>query len=147
MLGTLYTMGYTGRTPEEIAQTAIGAKATVVDIRLSPRSRVYQWQGATLRSFLEARGVAYVHIPDLGNLNYRTSGKVDLKDPENGAEALFRLLNSGNCIILCVCKELAGCHRDDVAQLMNRDYGISVQHLTQRKDETHEPHPPQLDLL
>lgn len=129
MLGKLYTIGYTGRTIEELAQTAKAANAMVVDVRLSARSRVTQWDKVTLYSGLDRRGVEYWHIPDLGNTNYKSGGPITLHAPETGLEALRGLLSRGNCVILCVCPCVDDCHRKTVADAMVRAYGVAVEHL------------------
>lgn len=147
-LHVLYTAGYTGRDPAEILAMAQMLGATIVDVRLHPRSRVEHWNGYALRRYLEAQGQRYHHIPALGNLNYKTPNlPIELKDPEMGAFELRGLLKKSCCVILCSCKCPDECHRSTVAGLMSQIHGVCFEHLTQRKDEAHHEQLDQLSLF
>lgn len=137
---TLYTMGYTGSSTAKIIEAARGAgknnqPAVIVDIRFSPRSRVNEWDGMTLRSRLDASGIEYRHLPDLGNMNFKSAGPITLKNERNGVHELLGLLEKQNCIILCACQWLDECHRKTVAELIAQA-GVPIIHIGgQRKDE------------
>lgn len=146
-LFSLYGTGYTGRTPEEIVSLAQSLNATIVDIRLQPRSRVEHWNGYALRRVLESAGHRYHHIPALGNVNYQTPNlPIDLKDPEMGCFELRALLKKSPCVILCSCKCADECHRTKVAALMTLWHNACFTEI-QRKDETHHENLDQLTLF
>ena len=47
-MATIYTCGYTGRTPAGLRGLAVDHDALVVDIRYSPTSRVPHWREGAL---------------------------------------------------------------------------------------------------
>lgn len=129
-LPKLYTIGYTGRTIDEIAGMAHALSAIVVDIRMSPRSKVDQWSGMRIRSDLEHREVQYHHIPELGNLDYKQRGKIRIANADTGVKKLYRLTYPNTCaILLCACPQADECHRKTVARLMEQHYGFKVEHV------------------
>ncbi len=121
----LYTVGYSGRTAEEIAAIARHVGATIVDVRYSSRSRLRQLSGAYLRQLL---GDSYVHIPAFGNLNYRCGGETRLADPERGLKEIACVMAKGPVVLLCVCRDAQSCHRSDVANVIASRTGASVEH-------------------
>ena len=76
---TLFTIGYTGRKPEELKALADEGKL-ILDVRLSPNSRVPRWRQEALRNLLAG---LYMHRPELGNVNYKNGGPVKLADPQH----------------------------------------------------------------
>lgn len=128
-MNKLYTLGYTGRKPDDIAVIAKGLGAAVVDIRLNPVSRMDHWNGYSLRSFLDRQGLTYAHIPDLGNLNYKNGGPIAIKDITMGALSLRTLLFACPCVLLCACADHESCHRSFVAQHMAAYMGAKITHL------------------
>ena len=127
-LGKLYSLGYTGRTPAQIAEIAKGTNSIIVDVRLAARSRVNTWNKTYLSTALAQHGVRYEHFPDLGNLNYKTGG-IALKNQKAGAASLLGLLSVSNCVILCMCPCVDDCHRKYVADAMAQKYGVDVEHI------------------
>lgn len=138
MVKTLYTLGYTGRTPEAFETAGKVYDAVIADIRLSPTSRAHKWQGYALRVFLESKGVEYVHMPDLGNIHYLSPAKgVELRDETRGARELYELLQRRSVLLMCACADLHSCHRIYVARIMAKRFGVQVYHLdgTDRQSE------------
>ena len=127
---TVHTMGYTGRTVEDIANAAKALRAIVVDIRYSPRSKAGCWNGPALRSRLEMLGVDYVWMPEFGNVNYKTPARpIMLKDPNAGCKKLRKLTENGSAVILlCACPKASECHRTRVAEGMARRFGSKIRH-------------------
>ena len=81
----LYTLGYSGWTPEAIQEEAQARHAMVCDIRYSPRSRHRSWtQGNLQRLF----GACYQHVQALGNRNYKSGGPIALADYETGKQVI-----------------------------------------------------------
>ncbi len=126
---TVFTAGYTGRTVAQLLEAAQTLNADVMDIRFSPRSRNPVWSGSRLA---ESLGDRYRHLRAFGNANYKElegPGTV-LVDAEEGVRAVRSTLESGrNVILLCACKDPAGCHRTDVAALL-RSRDIECDELT-----------------
>ena len=122
-----YTVGYGGRRPDEFARllTANGVR-TVVDVRLRP-------DRAAMGSFAKARdtekgiagllgrsGIAYVSLPELGNL---------FRDYEDWAERYEKFLAAagpllfdrladlpGPLCLMCAEKKVTECHRRHLAR-------------------------------
>src|SRR5215467_13968699 len=110
----LYTLGYSGWTPQSIQAEAQARNAVVCDIRYSPASRHPQWRQRQLSQLLGAR---YQHVQALGNRNYKSGGPIELADDEAGKQAIAELLPTGQSVILmCACKDLTACHRRTAAE-------------------------------
>ena len=124
MLHTLYTFGYSGRTPHELQTLAEQLNAVVVDIRFSPRSRSPDWSGGRLQKLL---GDRYHHLPALGNRNYK-GGPVEFVDLETGVVEVGQLLRQQPVILLCVCADVQRCHRLAAAEAIAARYGVIVEH-------------------
>jgi uncharacterized protein (DUF488 family) len=77
-----FTVGYTGRTIDELLKTMkLAGVASVVDVRNSAVS-MYKpdFSKGNLRRYLEGNGVSYLHLPDLGiprDIRSRAIGKKD----------------------------------------------------------------------
>jgi uncharacterized protein (DUF488 family) len=103
----IYSVGYTG-VPIAAFQSFVDAhELLVVDVRHRPfgRNAVYN------RAALQARfGGRYVHVPALGNVNYR-GGPIALVDEATGLEQVRALLAVGPIALLCVCADPTTCHR------------------------------------
>ena len=119
----LFTFGYGSRQDNEVLAQLPGV---IVDIRLSPYSR-WAWSGTTLA---KALGPRYLHIPELGNINYKTGGPILLKDQAAGLRSLQKVLEAGPATLLCCCQNLETCHRLVVANLAKKVLGVDVEHLT-----------------
>jgi uncharacterized protein (DUF488 family) len=124
---TVYTIGYSGTTPEGLAArlAEMDGRPLLVDVRFSPRSRVPHRSGSALaRRF----GADYLHVAALGNRNFK-GGPIDLADPEAGVAALAPILAARSVVLLCACKSHEGCHRSDAATLLAARLGARVEHL------------------
>jgi uncharacterized protein (DUF488 family) len=114
----LYTLGYAGRTLHDVVDTVARHQAVLLDIRYSPRSWQPQW---TRTSLLAALGEHYLHVPALGNRNYR-GGEIEIVEYEAGRELVREQLSTGRSVILmCVCRDVATCHRLQVARRLEED--------------------------
>ena len=139
---TVYTFGYGGKTPQELANTAASLGAVVVDIRFSPRSRRPEWNGGQLRDFLAGQGVRYAHAKPLGNENYK-GGPIKLYQPDLGVKVVQALLDTQPVLLLCACREVATCHRLTAAELLQERLGVNVVHLPFGFVAEAEPPPPE----
>jgi hypothetical protein len=134
----LYTIGYQGlRGVYQLLNIAVPLDATIVDIRFTPWSKDEQWTGEGLLHRLcdlQFGGLScrYVHIKELGNMNYKEKGApIEIWLPEVGMARLEERLKVKPCILLCRCPVVEQCHRSVVAELAGRWIeGCEVEHLT-----------------
>ena len=125
----IYTLGYSGRTPEQVEWAALLRSAVLVDVRLRPRSRDPAWTAGRLRAAL---GDRYVHLRGFGNLNYRGDGPIRLADFAGALAELRDWLDrtgGENVMLLCVCRDVETCHRRVVAERLAEALGGTIEHL------------------
>ncbi len=126
---TIYTMGYQGWTPAAFCRAVRARDGLLVDVRYAARSRNRAW---TKSALLEEFGERYLHVRDLGNVNYRAVGRpIEIADLEAGAKTVESLLTMvpGALILLCACKDVATCHRKVVADALAERFGMDVEHI------------------
>lgn len=123
---TLYTLGYTGIPFALLKQAVQQVNVLVVDTRFKAASRAAQWRYGYMA---EQLGEHYLHLPALGNENYK-GGDIKIADPATGVPAVLKQLQQRSVILLCVCAELDTCHRLVVAKLVQQAGDCSVKHLT-----------------
>lgn len=142
---SLYTIGYEGRTPAELAELLRRSGVVrVVDVRQLPLSRKPGFSKSALAAFLTSRGVEYVGFPKLGTppairIHYKKSGdfarlKRDylpyLRTQAPALEELRELAAQGGCALLCFERDPAKCHRSILADVLaGRGSEFTVQHL------------------
>ena len=127
----LYTLGYSGWTPEAIQEAAQARNPVVCDIRYAPRSRHPYWTKGHLQRLL---GTRYRHVQALGNRNYKSDGPVALTDYDAGKQAIAEILATGQAVILmCACKDLTTCHRRIAVERLAADLGEAVTNLLPQK--------------
>lgn len=136
MTTTVYTIGYSGRKPEELKQIAKDLNATLLDIRFSPRSRLPQWAGSNVKSLVDGD---YQHIKALGNANYKGDGPVEIVDYAAGRAAIRA--NQRPVILMCACGDPTHCHRTVVANML-REEGFTVTELNAAKPPAAPKQPP-----
>jgi uncharacterized protein (DUF488 family) len=115
MTQTVYTIGYAGKSADDVKRIAEELYATVFDVRFSPRSRNPQFSGRRLAQLLGGR---YVHVRAFGNRNYK-DGPIEIVDYEAG-----RALVEGHprpVILMCVCRDPGRCHRTAVGRQLVED--------------------------
>ena len=139
----LFTVGYSGRTPESLmSELRAAGVEQVLDVRSVPRSRKPGFNGKALKATLETAGIAYVHLPALGApraLLDRKKGGASMADIAPGyrkhlatqrgalreAASLARKRPSA---LLCLEKDAAECHRGILAARLARE-GFRLEHL------------------
>src|SRR5512133_3543467 len=126
-MNTIYTLGYSGLQAEQLHAAAQEYHLKVIDVRLSPRSRVVTWTGARLRALL---GDDYLHLPAFGNVNYKNDGPIQLAAPTTGVRLASLELEQHPILLLCACRDLQTCHRLVVANLLAEATGVPVVHWT-----------------
>ena len=120
----LVSVGYGGRDPDEFVEALVKAGVqTVVDVRVSPRSRMPAWSKSALSKRLAESGIRYRHVRDLGNANLKAPEGTPPKlvNAEAGIEALQEEMARGRVAILCVCRQPTGCHRQLVIEHLRRN--------------------------
>lgn len=103
----LYSAGYQRLDLAAFCRFVEAQNLVVVDVRLKPVSRNFQWNKNNLAKLLGAR---YVWVEELGNLNYK-GGPIALKDEETGLARLQAVLTKSDALVLCVCADPSICHR------------------------------------
>jgi uncharacterized protein (DUF488 family) len=104
--------------------------ALVIDVRLYPTSRRWEWREIRLRSLL---GTRYTALSVWGNLNW--SGELEgepiqIKDFDAGmsfVEPTSRIYQ--NLILLCCCRDEVNCHRGYLGKRLREEYGYTVKSL------------------
>jgi uncharacterized protein (DUF488 family) len=143
---TVATIGHSTRTIEEFIQALQSHGVTrVVDVRTIPRSRHNpQFGQDCLPASLQAAGIGYVHLPDLGGLRHTTRASPNLgwrnasfrgfadymQTPafEKGIRELLRIARTDRIAVMCAEAVPWACHRSLIADaLLVR--GIRVHHI------------------
>jgi len=143
---TIFTIGHSTRTlPEFVAILRASDVSVVVDVRSVPRSRHNpQFNKETLPAALKAKGIGYVHMPDIGGLRRPVRGSVntawrnksfrgyaDYMQTKEFAEQLLHLiaLARENCVAIMCAEALPWrCHRSLIADaLIVRN--VKVEHI------------------
>ncbi len=128
MSNMVYSIGYTGLKPEQLAKLVKDLGAMLVDVRFSPRSRVQHWNKGPLMRLVGA--ASYLHVPALGNVNYKSDAPLQLADPAAAVALLRPILQKQPIILVCACKDATTCHRTPAATYLADALGADVVHLT-----------------
>lgn len=136
MAVTVYTVGHSTRTLDEFVELLRAhAIETLADVRTVPRSRRHPWFArGELAVSLPERGVAYVHLPELGGLrkpradspntawrNNSFRGYADyMTTPEfdAGIEHLVELARASRTAVMCAEAVPWRCHRSLIADAL-----------------------------
>ncbi len=115
MQGKIIPFGYASGGVVELERLMRDKRAYLVDIRLSPRSKWQAFNQEALQARFHSR---YIHMPELGNKNYRSGGPIQIAYAEQGIARLIDGIMQGYTIVLmCGCKEYESCHRRTVVNL------------------------------
>ena len=126
---TIYTLGYSGWTADQVAAVIEEHNAVLVDVRFVPRSRIPAWNSGVLsRRF----GDRYTWLKELGNRNYKgTFDQIEIVDFAAGAAKLQAISAAGrNIILLCGCPDVTTCHRKLLAESLAHMWPAEIFHLT-----------------
>jgi uncharacterized protein (DUF488 family) len=140
----LVTIGYEGRTAEQlVAELVELGVGVLVDVRLTPMSRKPGMSKRRLAEAVEAAGISYLHLPELGNprdnreafragdASARSRLRARLRSAA-GAQAVRRvveLAGTGTVALLCLERDPEHCHRAIVAEEAQRiDADLAVEH-------------------
>ena len=138
------TIGYEGRSADELVEELKSARIRVlIDVRLTPLSRKPGLSKRRLAESLEQAGIAYVHLPALGNpkenrASFRTGDprsrtrfRALLRSPEAAAalEQVAALTADSRVALLCFERHASECHRHVVSdELERRVPALAVAH-------------------
>lgn len=141
----LHTIGYESATlPEVIARLRAAGVETVVDVRAVAASRRAGFSKTILRTSLEAEGIAYAHLRELGTpkpgREAARKGRIaemeaifgaHMETPEarHGLARAAAIATERPTALLCFEACADGCHRRIVAQMICEETGIAVAHL------------------
>lgn len=131
-LGFLFTLGYAEVLgPDDLRQMLEWCDIdTIVDVRLQPWGRVPFRGPRETRATVEAVGLEYLHLPDLGNLLYKSDG-IQIRNIE-AIETVLTMLRAGRGVaLMCVCPRPEGCHRSFLAEeAVRREPDLHTIHVT-----------------
>jgi len=153
----IYTIGHSTRSLDELVHLlAASGVQRLADIRRYPGSRRYpHFSRDALAAALPPRGIAYVHMPELGGRrtpskdspndalkNAQFRGYADYMGTTEFADAIERLLSmDGPTAIMCAEAVPWRCHRSFVADDLVRR-GVEVVHIVGPNDRRkHEMNP------
>lgn len=141
----LLTIGYQGCTAAELVRALLEARTDVlVDVRLTPSSRKAGLSKSRLAATLEAAGIEYLHMPELGNPRdnrepfrrgdpqARARFEAQLRTPNARAalEQLGSRAQAERFALLCFERDPETCHRQIVSEyLFRQDPRLEIQHL------------------
>ena len=132
-MGTLYTIGYGGRTPKEVLDLLKEHGVQVlIDVRAVPYSRIPGFGKSELARFLLVDNIIYHHVEALGNANRKAGpgAPIRLVDGTSGLSALLDLLSSHDVAIMCAERDYKGCHRSYIAdRVVETNPDIRVVHI------------------
>jgi uncharacterized protein (DUF488 family) len=138
----LFTIGYEKATPDTLVAALKGAGVkTLIDVRAVPASRRPGFSKTKLAQRLEASGIAYVHLRDLGTpktgRDAARSGQVEkmhgifakhMERPEAQMaldQAIDIAKESPSCL-LCLERSHDDCHRGILAAMMEKRAKFTV---------------------
>jgi len=120
----IYTVGYQNITRKNLFSKLNEFNSLLIDIRFSPYSFSPFWQKKELESTLKDK---YVHIKELGNINYNNNKKIEIYDLEKGMEKLKQFIEEDvNFCLMCSCKDFSSCHRSLISQEIHNRFSIET---------------------
>lgn len=151
---TVFTIGYEGMNIREfLLRLSEHRIETVVDVRELPLSRKPGFSKTALGNSLNAAGLDYVHMVELGCPKpvrdcYRADGDwrrytegflKHLKKQEDAIAELSQLAASSNCVLLCYEADFKFCHRSMVADALRKHCGAKIEHIATANLRTANP--------
>ena len=152
----LWTIGHSTRSAEEFNEILAAHRIkALVDVRSFPGSRRYpQFNKQQLATMVEANGIAYVHLRELGgrrqtrkdskntawkNQSFRGyADHMETEEFQHGIERLLEIAGKKRAAIMCAEALWWRCHRSLISDFL-KARSMEVIHIL---DATHdEPHP------
>ena len=140
----LFTIGYEGRTVEELLTRLKSAGvALLVDVRYRPQSRKPGFSRTKLGQFCESAGIGYVHYRELGTPpemmrrygvgGYDSAAFAEYRRYVRGQYGALQrageLVTRTPCCLLCYEADAQSCHRRVVAEELGRLTAATIIHL------------------
>ncbi len=116
----IFQIGYAQKgAMRQIDRLVTRKKTYLLDIRYKAWSGQEQWRKEQLQERYQKK---YIHIPELGNINYKQREKgIELVNPDKVIQNLRLLLQRGySFILLCGCLDYNKCHRKVVYELLTQ---------------------------
>jgi uncharacterized protein (DUF488 family) len=141
----LFTVGYQGRSLAEfLAALEAAGVEQVIDVRRNALSRKRGFSKRALAEACEAKGIAYVHVPELGvapelrkHLDseneyaqlFETYTRELLPQAARFVESTAGLIREMVSAVVCFEKDVTMCHRGPLAEALARTTGFAVRHI------------------
>jgi uncharacterized protein (DUF488 family) len=135
---SFHTIGYEGATLDDFIAALIGANvATLVDVREVAISRKKGFSKRGLAAALASAGLAYAHLPRLGDpksgrlaaragdlAEFRAIYEAHLSAPaaQESFQALAGPIRSGGACLMCFERDPAFCHRTILARRLETEF-------------------------
>ncbi|MEX1231371.1 MAG: DUF488 domain-containing protein [Planctomycetaceae bacterium] len=143
---SLYTIGYSGHSPETFLKRLKDAGVEVlIDVREKPLSRKKGFSKTSLNVFLNDNGIEYLHIRELGVPGelrdelkkgwclheYFSAFRYHLNGCTGILEQVYAMAQRSACCLMCVEHVVEECHRSVVAETLFAQNGrkLKVEHL------------------
>ena len=140
----IITIGYEGRTAEDLVGDLVTRGVEVlVDVRLTPISRKPGLSKSRLSELLSEVGIAYLHLPALGNPRNNREGfrdgdpgsrtrfanRLRSGDAEAALDLICDIADRSRVALLCYEREATDCHRNLVGRAaLRRSPGLVLSH-------------------
>ncbi|UIX80956.1 DUF488 family protein [Xylella fastidiosa] len=140
----VFTIGYEGLNMDDfMSLLSENSIETIVDIRELPFSRKPGFSKKPLTNTLNLSGIEYIHMVELGCprhvrhvyrvdgdwKRYTTGFLKHLKTQKDAIVRLADLVQSSTCALLCYEADFNFCHRSMVADAVNKQCGVAVEHI------------------
>ena len=124
MVNNLYSFGYENKSFYDFKELV--HDAYIIDVRFMPNSYVAFWKQKFLQQDFKDD---YVHIKELGNINYNNKKQIKINDIEVGTKKLLELLEKKDCVMLCKCLDYNVCHQKVIGDYLKEKHEIEVTRL------------------
>jgi len=107
-------------------------KILVVDVRYSPYSFNPFWTKKNLKKHFEN----YIHIANLGNVNYKNGRPIKIYSLDKGCKQLLNSLGKdyNACLLLCACEDVEKCHRKVIVEKLKVMTLCDIIHLKEEEE-------------
>ena len=141
---TVMTIGYQNSTVDDLIAALRSADVKIlVDVRLTPQSRKAGLSKKRLAAHLGDVGIAYVHLPQLGNPRdnrdaFRRGDKTAVAryrdvlitaEGQGALRELLRLSRQQRVALMCFERDATECHRSMVAAALSEIGPVQTIHL------------------